>query len=185
MKGPTMEAFLTDKVVPDVIAFKPNELTEVKWGNVEATCGNTLTPTQMKEQPTVTWDADPNAFYTLIMTDPDAPSREDPKFGEWNHWLVVNIPGNRLSEGEVKSEYIGAGPPEGTGLHRYVFLVMQQLRKFSFADVPSLKNNSAKGRNNFNTRAFIQKHTLRITSGNFVQAQWDDYVPTLYKQFTE
>ncbi|KAF8414558.1 hypothetical protein L210DRAFT_3434826, partial [Boletus edulis BED1] len=26
--------------------------------------------------------------YTLVMTDPDAPSRSDPKMGEWRHWLV-------------------------------------------------------------------------------------------------
>lgn len=54
--------------------------------------------------------------------DPDAPSREDPKWGEWRHWLVINIPGNDLSAGEVAAEYIGAGPPKDTGLHRYILL---------------------------------------------------------------
>lgn len=29
--------------------------------------------------------------YTLVMTDPDAPSRDDPKFGPFRHW-VVSIP---------------------------------------------------------------------------------------------
>lgn len=29
--------------------------------------------------------------------------------------LVVNIPGNDVSKGDTLSEYIGAGPPEGTG----------------------------------------------------------------------
>lgn len=106
----------------------------------------------MQKQPTVTWESKPNTFYTLIMSDPDAPSRADPKFGEWNHWLVVNIPGNNISEGEVRSEYIGAGPPKDTGLHRYVFVVLEQQRKLSFADVPTLKSNSAKGRNNQNTK---------------------------------
>ncbi len=36
------------------------------------------------------------------MTDPDAPSRANPKAGEWNHWLVINIPGNKTEMGEVK-----------------------------------------------------------------------------------
>lgn len=26
--------------------------------------------------------------YTLVMTDPDAPSRDDPKFGPFRHWVV-------------------------------------------------------------------------------------------------
>lgn len=30
--------------------------------------GNELTPTQVKDEPTVSWPADPNAFYTLCMT---------------------------------------------------------------------------------------------------------------------
>jgi len=56
----------------------------------------------MKNQPSVKWEADPNSFYTLLMTDPDAPSRAKPEFREWHHWLVVNIPGNNISEGEVR-----------------------------------------------------------------------------------
>lgn len=179
------DAFKTEKVIGDVIAFKPDDLVEVTWKDSQCSVGNVLTPTQMKEQPLVKWNSEPNSFYTLLMTDPDAPSREDPKFGEWKHWLVVNIPGDKVSEGEVRSEYIGAGPPEGTGLHRYVFLVMKQRAKLSFADIPVQKNTSPKGRNNFNTKAFIQKYTLRLTHGNFCKAEWDDYVPTLYKTFTD
>lgn len=47
--------------------------------------------------------------------DPDAPSRANPKFGEWLHWLIVNIKGNDVSSGEVIDDYVGAGPPQGTG----------------------------------------------------------------------
>jgi phosphatidylethanolamine-binding protein len=62
----------------------------------------------MKHQPTVNWDAvHESGYYTLIMTDPDAPSRQNPKFREWHHWLIVNIPGDKINEGEVKSEYVG------------------------------------------------------------------------------
>jgi phosphatidylethanolamine-binding protein (PEBP) family uncharacterized protein len=57
-----------------------------------------------------------------VPADPDAPSRADPEFREWRHWLVVNIPGCDIDKGEVAAAYIGSGPPEGTGLHRYVFL---------------------------------------------------------------
>lgn len=88
--------------------------------------GNELTPTQVKDQPTVTWTADDTAYYTLIMTDPDAPSRVDPSLGEVRHWYAGNIPGNRIADGEQLFEYRGSGPPQGTGLHRYIFLVFKQ-----------------------------------------------------------
>lgn len=79
--------------------------------------------------PTVLWESDKGALYTLLMTDPDAPSRQTPTFGEVRHWLVVNIPENKIEEGDTLFEYIGAGAPEGTGLHRYIFLVYKQSEK--------------------------------------------------------
>lgn len=59
---------------------------------------------------------------SVHISDPDAPSRVDPKWREWRHWLVGNIPGFDVSKGETLSEYIGSGPPKDTGLHRYIFL---------------------------------------------------------------
>lgn len=66
------------------------------------------------------------------MTDPDAPSRADPNFREVRHWLVVNIPGTDVTKGDTIVEFIGSGPPEGTGLHRYTFLVYKQSNKLNY-----------------------------------------------------
>jgi phosphatidylethanolamine-binding protein len=88
--------------------------------------GNELTPTNVKDQPTLTWDAEDGAYYTVIMTDPDAPNRAEPKYREVRHWLVVNVPGSKVAEGKALFEFIGSGPPKGSGLHRYVFLVYKQ-----------------------------------------------------------
>ena len=49
------------------------------------------------------------------MTDPDAPSRKEPKFREWHHWMVIDVPGNDVSKGTTNSEYVGSGPPPNTG----------------------------------------------------------------------
>lgn len=100
-------------------------------GGVSVDNGKELTPRSVKDVPTVTYKADDSSFYTLIMTDPDAPSREKPAFREIRHWLVVNIPGNKVHEGAHIVEYIGSGPPQGTGLHRYVFLVFKQPGKIT------------------------------------------------------
>lgn len=172
------------KVVPDVIDQAPSKVLEVQWdGGVKADMGNELTPTQVKNPPKVNWSAEPGALYTLCMTDPDAPSRQDPKFREWHHWLVVNIPGNDVSKGETMSQYVGSGPPKGTGLHRYVFLVYKQPGKIS-PDEPKLTNTSGDGRGKFSIKKFAHKYKLEEppVAGNLYQAEWDDYVPILYKQ---
>lgn len=141
-----------------------------------------MTPTQVKNQPTLEWNSDADEYYTLIMTDPDAPSRANPKVREWHHWVVGNIRGNNLSSGDVLSEYIGSGPPPDTGLHRYVFLVYKQTGLIEFTET-RLTNRSGNGRPQFSTRDFAKKHNFDAPiAGNFYQAQYDDYVPTLYKQ---
>ena len=91
--------------------------------------GKELTPTQVKDLPEVSWNAEPGALYTLLFTDPDAPSRETPTLGEVCHWLVINIPGSKVAKGQTVAEYIGSGPPEGSGMHRYIFLIFKQAGK--------------------------------------------------------
>lgn len=88
--------------------------------------GKELTPTQVKDKPQVTWQANKGAYYTLMMVDPDAPSRTDPKFREIRHWLVMNILESAVESGDEITEYRGSGAPKGTGLHRYIFLVYKQ-----------------------------------------------------------
>ncbi|XP_047999604.1 phosphatidylethanolamine-binding protein 1-like [Leguminivora glycinivorella] len=124
--------------------------------------------------------------FTAVHSDPDAPSRVEPKFREWHHWLVSNIPGNNVAAGETLSAYVGSGPrsnlPQGTGLHRYVFLVYQQPGKLNF-DEPRLPNTSGDNRGGFSIHKFATKYGLgNPIAGNFYQAEWDDYVPILYKQ---
>lgn len=171
------------KVVPDVIDAVPKDVLEVSYkSGVKVNQGNVLTPTQVKDPPTVTWSAENDNFYTLCMTDPDAPSRKTPKFREWHHWLVGNIPGTDISKGDVLSAYIGSGPPKGTGLHRYVFLVYKQSGKIDFKE-KKLTNKSGDGRGKFSIKNFAAKYNLgQPIAGNFFQAEWDDYVPILYKQ---
>lgn len=88
--------------------------------------GNELTPTQVKDKPQVTWDAEKDTYYTLVMADLDVPTRSKPDSREIRHWLVINIPGSSIEMGDEVIEYVGSAPPKETGLHRYVFLVFKQ-----------------------------------------------------------
>ncbi|KAG5668469.1 hypothetical protein PVAND_016409 [Polypedilum vanderplanki] len=171
------------EIVPDVISTPPETVARVNYiSGVSANFGNVLTPRQVKDIPKVEWDTEAGFYYLLCMTDPDAPSRKDPKFREWHHWLVGNIPGTDISKGETLSEYVGSGPPEKTGLHRYVFLVYKQPGLLKF-DEQRLTNRSGENRGCFKIQKFAEKYNLGIpVAGNFYQAEWDDYVPELYKQ---
>ena len=47
------------------------------------------------------------------MVDPDAPSRKEPTYREWRHWLVVNVPNHSVKDGHVLSSYKGKHPSIG------------------------------------------------------------------------
>ncbi|EDO34139.1 predicted protein, partial [Nematostella vectensis] len=129
----------------------------------------------------ISWPTEQGAFYTLLMTDPDAPRRSDPKFREWHHWLVVNIPGCDVSKGMTAAEYIGSGPPKGTGLHRYIFLVYKQQGQITYSD--PIRKMSAEGRGGCKARDLAAKYNLGSpVACNLYQAEYDDYVPKLYKK---
>lgn len=118
----------------------------------------------------------------IYSSDPDAPSRDDPIRREFRHWLVVNIPGSNLTEGETVFQYIGSGPPKGTGYHRYVFLLFhQQDGKINF-DSPYVSDHSSLNRASTSTKKLIDAYNLKVVEGNFYEAQYDDYVPTLHAQ---
>lgn len=79
-------------------------------------------------------------------------------------------------------QFIGSGPPDGTGLHRYVFLMFKQIKGKIEFDSPYVSDHSALGRPNSSTKDLISKYELKLVAGNFYQAEYDDYVPTVHAQ---
>jgi phosphatidylethanolamine-binding protein len=71
--------------------------------------------------------------YVVTLTDPDAPSRDNPKWSEMCHFIAAGLPLSssdgdscaeiRLADLEDIMPYKAPGPPPETGKHRYVFLV--------------------------------------------------------------
>lgn len=108
--------------------------------DIKVDFGNELTPTQVKDKPQVTWDAEKGAYYTLLFVDPDAPSRTIHPLREVRHWLVMNIPESDVANGDEVCEYRGSGPPKWTGLHRYTFLVFKQPNGSIAHDEPRIPN---------------------------------------------
>ncbi|KAM3956849.1 protein D2 [Aphomia sociella] len=180
--GEIQDLFKQHCIVPDILNTAPSELLDIQYSSgVRVDKGKELTPTQVKDKPIVKWAFKDTEYYTLAMVDPDAPSRENSKFREWHHWLIGNIYGGDINNGEILSDYIGSGPPKGTGLHRYVFFIYKQPNKCDFSTVSKLPNNSGDKRGKFSISKFAQKFQLGTPiARNFYLAQYDDYVPKLY-----
>ncbi|XP_068277532.1 phosphatidylethanolamine-binding protein 4 [Nyctibius grandis] len=74
--------------------------------------------------------AEKSKKYVLVLVDPDAPSRADPKNRFWRHWLVTDIPGTELRTGDIKGHvltgYMRPTPPPRSGYHRYQLLLYEQ-----------------------------------------------------------
>jgi len=121
--------------------FEPQYRLDVEWPTDEsASLGNTLDPEKLQDAPTVSL-AGPlfidgtslaGMTHVLAVTDPDAPSRDNPKWSEFCHWIAsgLTVPGADTTTGgkavpeHVIMSYKPPGPPPGTGKHRYVFLVL-------------------------------------------------------------
>ncbi|CAG2176541.1 unnamed protein product [Oppiella nova] len=172
------------QVVPDVLDVIPPNVIEVSYpGGHAVALGNELAPKLVKDIPELRWPTEEGALYTLCMTDPDAPTRTDPKNGEFKHWLVINIPGLDIQSGKTLAGYIGSGPPRGSGLHRYIFVVYRQPGTLDISG-KCVSNRDLEGRHKFKIRDFARNHGLgEPIAGNFFQAKWDSYVPRLYAQF--
>lgn len=171
--------------MPDIIDFAPNEKIVIKYleSGVQVNLGNELKPRQVKDEPRVMpWTPNCYPLYTLALIDPDAPSRADPEYAQILHWLVVNIPGYRVSRGTTMAEYIGSAAPNGTGLHRYIFLIYKQPGRIN-PDEKKIPNTTTDGRTNFKIRDYAKKYNLgNPIAVNYFQAQYDDYVPILEAQ---
>ncbi|KAI6352798.1 hypothetical protein MCOR25_009292 [Pyricularia grisea] len=151
------EALLQSKIIPEVIDdFEPAFLFTAQWpggDEHQANLGNdvqpgdwistppyiTLAPVAHAEKRCGPNSNLANLTYVVALTDPDAPSRDDPEKSEFCHWVVTGHPEikprmhgsdcHTLSIGDLKEvvSYRPPSPPEKTGPHRYVFIVFAHI----------------------------------------------------------
>ena len=75
------------------------------------------------------WSRTNHPQLTIAMSDPDAPSRDNPEWSEICHWIATSV---SLSDPDDDSAYDfeevmpwkPPGPPPKTGKHRYVFVAL-------------------------------------------------------------
>nr|XP_018905788.1 PREDICTED: protein D3-like isoform X2 [Bemisia tabaci] len=151
---------------------------EVAYGTVEVAMGNEIHARYTTRMPTfVTWPAKKDSQYCLIMTDPDTSYHSRPtEPREYQHWIVVNIPGNNLTGGETITEYVRPNPEyDDDGFHRFIFFVFKQEEKDKIYDEVKRSHIPVKSlRKDFSTKLFAKRHHLKgPVAINFFIAKWD------------
>jgi phosphatidylethanolamine-binding protein (PEBP) family uncharacterized protein len=102
-----------NSIVGDVIKSIPDNIStvDITYANsTEVRPGMELRPTEVRYPPTsYRCSADKNSLYTLMILDPDAPSRRRPRMRNLIHQLTVNIQENDINSGDHVAPYMGAG----------------------------------------------------------------------------
>lgn len=158
----TADLLAREEIVPDVVdtvALDDKLIFNIAFpsGNVDA--GNFFSINASMSQPAVTTSCKPGrctvprrTYYTLIMADPDAPTRENPIRRNIWHYGVTNIPNGRVSQGTTITTYRGPMPPMGT--HRYTLLLFRQNGQIS---APATPDDARAG---FSVKDFAARYNL-------------------------
>jgi len=166
--------------------FTPTHTLHVKFagngGEQVCECGNQISIEDSTNPPWNIWWEGPEMqeddMFTLVELDLDAPS----KAKAWLlspilHYLVVNInfPPNAdtpwtgvLDRSVLVRPYLKPGPPQGTGLHRYIFVLCKQPRLY---DIKEVDNMRKLGKMKINWPDLLQKYKLQPIAINFFTCQ--------------
>lgn len=142
------------EIIPTVLdSFRPKLALDVAWKDATAHVGNTVDPDKLQESPEITLSSlnhgegssktspfpkSEQMQLTIALTDPDAPSRENPEWAQICHWIATTSPPKHVNaEADLDTDlvmkqphwkdimpYKPPGPPPKTGKHRYVFVVL-------------------------------------------------------------
>lgn len=175
----------------------------MNWKKDEASLGNTIKPKHLQSSPSITLyedtspghSTDSHPTYVITLTDPDAPSRKDPKWSEMCHWIATNVsvtprifstlplPEHGLTEQHVQEEgsnlddvvaYKPPGPPPKTGKHRYVFLVFAPRNGTTeplHLSKPKDRQHWGMGEEGGGVRDWAEENGLVPVAANFVYAK--------------
>ncbi|XP_022734767.1 CEN-like protein 1 [Durio zibethinus] len=150
------EPLTIGRVIGEVVDnFSPSvKMTVTYNSNKQVANGHELMPAVITAKPRVEIGGeDMRASYTLIMTDPDAPSPSDPYLREHLHWMVTDIPGT--TDDSFGREVVSYETPKPTvGIHRYVFVLFKQRGR------QTVRPSSS--RDYFNTRRFSDENGLGL-----------------------
>ncbi|KAI9819516.1 MAG: hypothetical protein M1827_006964 [Pycnora praestabilis] len=195
------DALKESEIIPDVIdEFKPSIFIQLSFptNHQSVSLGNTLNPADVQEIPTFEFQSSgassSGSLYTLVLTDPDAPSRVNPEWSEICHWILTNVSLTAMTnlhmdllDEESRDEHFEArgmkeviefmppSPPPKTGKHRYVFLLFRSADGGSVGNltVPEDRKHWGTGKARHGVRQWAGENDLVPIGANFFYSQND------------
>ncbi|KIW86949.1 uncharacterized protein Z519_12414 [Cladophialophora bantiana CBS 173.52] len=185
------DVLLDHSIIGDVLDdFEPSYYLDITYPKSHETVllGDDIPVESVSKRPIFTFhsinslvgteDAKKSTF-TLVLTDPDAKSRNNPKWSEMCHWILTNLttpipePSSILhlvkaKPGELE-EYLPPAPPPKTGAHRYVFVLLEGTA--SNLEPPADRKHWGYGKPRHGVRDWAQDNHLTVVGANFFYAQ--------------
>ncbi|CAL9731611.1 carboxypeptidase Y inhibitor [Monosporozyma unispora] len=189
-----LDKLISNEIIQDIFpkVSDPTHLSlsgsltiEYPHSNLKVEQGNTLSTKLTQEPPKVTYNANTGAplnldkTYTLVMTDPDAPSRQDHKWSEYCHFVETGIKfhhkeGGLITNGHKVLKYMGPGPPKGTGPHRYVFVLFEEIEDNQIFTAVEDRANWGYETPATGVEKWAMANKLRLLAINFFFAEYED-----------
>jgi len=161
--GITQDAFNGDDIVVKTwldIAFNDEKIHR----------GNVVQPAQLLSPPdNISYNGDDDKLYSLILTNLDGHPLESDK--ELVHWMVGNISGNGVANGDTLVDYLPPVPWKGTGSHRLLFVLYEQERKITYGS-----NKKSIVDRTFSLHEFASSNQLLPVGISWYQLAWDESV---------
>ncbi|MEJ1269288.1 Fas (TNFRSF6) binding factor 1 [Cricetulus griseus] len=159
--------------------------------------GNEVTPTEASQAPEVTYEADKDSLWTLLLTNLGDAVTVSGETDQKQKQLMVaaalqtlgptNIPGNRVAEGQETCPYLPPFPARGSGFQRFAFLLFKQDKPIDFSEDTRPSPCYQLARRTFRTFDFYKKHQEAMTPAGlaFFQCRWDDSVTHTFHELLD
>ncbi|KAK3704415.1 carboxypeptidase Y inhibitor [Vermiconidia calcicola] len=191
------------EIIPTVFdEFKPQVSISVQWANASAEYGNTINPSRTQKEPKIKlidstpsfWSDGKKPQLTVALTDPDAPSRDNPEWSEICHWLTTDVDLRKPDHDDDDDEedliskairmlnsdvmpYKPPGPPPKTGKHRYVFVALMPKNGTTDSlhlEKPGDRQHWGYKHERNGVRMWAEDMGLEVIGANFIYEQNDE-----------
>ncbi|KAJ7752631.1 phosphatidylethanolamine-binding protein [Mycena metata] len=179
-------ALAKGRIIPDVLGqFQPTAFLSIVLPSGPAAIGAEVALSESETIKAAPSDEDVGADglvknearCTLAMLDPDAPSAAQPTSSQFRHWVRepnAEFAGPAVQTTTAANTYRPPGPPKGSGLHRYTFILFREPPNFSLPEGASELNDNVEARRRWDAVKFGERNGLQIVGATYYLVRSED-----------